>query len=286
MAEALTTNGETLSRQEHDDLTALEAEFAQILDDTERGMLILLEIRDRRLYRSAYGTFEQYVRERWKLGSRRANQKLQAADILRSFPQSEDNGKNFSQPDRGRPANESQARALSSTPEPQRQEVWQEAVDTAPKGANGKPKVTAAHVRRVAEQRQAATDPEPATPQDHVGQPIPAHLREAFSAAPLFKESLNLFDQITARMNKVLEGEARHLVDRQKYERDFYNAREAVKFGSPYAVCPHCKGSGKSHACYRAPSVDAMGKGCGGLGWMNEQQYARVPREFRSKGAA
>lgn len=94
----------------------------------------LLEIRDNRLYRAEYNTFEDYCRERWGFTDRRARQLMSAAEtvtnlqtgtIVPVFPQTE-----------------SQARPLSKlTPQLQR-EVWPVVVDTAPGG-----KITAAHIQ-------------------------------------------------------------------------------------------------------------------------------------------
>ena len=94
----------------------------------------LLTIRDRRLYRAQYGTFEDYCQERWGMSERRSYQLMAAAGVA-------ENLKNFSgfQPQR-----ESHAAPLTQLPPEAQPVVWQRAVETAPGG-----KVTAAHVQAV-----------------------------------------------------------------------------------------------------------------------------------------
>ncbi len=79
------------------------------------------EIRDSRLYRQQFPTFEAYCRERWGMGKRNANQLIAAAEVVGALgalaPM---------------PATERQARPLTHLePEVQR-EVWQAVVATTP----------------------------------------------------------------------------------------------------------------------------------------------------------
>lgn len=100
----------------------------------------LLAIRDKRLYRSTHDTFEGYCRERWDISRPRAYQLIEAAQLVSGL------STNVDKP----PANEGQARELAAVPAEQRQEVWREAVETAPNG-----KVTGAHVKAVVERHSA-----------------------------------------------------------------------------------------------------------------------------------
>lgn len=102
----------------------------------------LADIRDRKLYRADYGTFEEYAEQRWQMSRRRAYQMIEAAGVVQNFSHSEINA----------PATESQARELSRVPEPERPDVWRETVERT----GGKP--TAAAVRETYEQRQQTDD--------------------------------------------------------------------------------------------------------------------------------
>ena len=100
----------------------------------------LLTIRDRRLYRAQYGTFEDYCRERWGMSQRRANQLVASAETMLILgtivPICNDSPI--------LPVTESQARPLTQLPPEAQPVVWRRAIETAPEG-----KVTAAHVQAV-----------------------------------------------------------------------------------------------------------------------------------------
>lgn len=99
----------------------------------------LAEIRDSRLYRISYATFEDYCQERWGMSRRRGYELIAAAAVV-------ENVRNCAHDE---PANEAQARELSKLDEIAQQAVWQIAVGTADKTDEGKPLVTAAHVKSV-----------------------------------------------------------------------------------------------------------------------------------------
>lgn len=107
----------------------------------EVGMA-LADIRDRKLYRAEYGTFEEYAEKRWQMTRSRAYQMIDAANVVSTIVDTE----------LPPPANEGQARELGRVPETERASVWAETVDRT----DGKP--TAAAVRETYEQRQAEDD--------------------------------------------------------------------------------------------------------------------------------
>lgn len=96
----------------------------------------LLEIRDERLYRETFSTFESYCRERWGLKRAHAYRQIEAAQVAAELSPIGDT-----------PANESQARALT----PLRDEPEQMAEAWAEASSDGKP--TAARVKRAVERR-------------------------------------------------------------------------------------------------------------------------------------
>jgi hypothetical protein len=98
----------------------------------------LLRIRDERLYREDFETFEDYCRERWGFGRTRAHRLIEGAEVAAMLP----NGNT--------PANEAQARELAplkDDPDTLR-EAWQETL----KRTDGKP--TATDVRQVVAERK------------------------------------------------------------------------------------------------------------------------------------
>jgi len=102
----------------------------------------LLEIRDSRLYREGWGTFEEYCQDRWGWQRNYANKMISAATVVNNLgtivPIS--------------PATESQTRPLTSLPPEAQRQAWQTAVETAPNG-----KVTAAHVKSVVDEMTGRT---------------------------------------------------------------------------------------------------------------------------------
>ena len=137
-----------LSRMSDVQITQSLAHYEAII---ERGLKTfvevgnaLLAIREGKLYRhrEGYATFEDYCSKRWGFARRTAYQYMDAA-------QAAENVRNCAQIS---PANEAQARPLTQLEPEQQRAVWQQAVETAPLGDNGKPRVTGAHVQRIVEQ--------------------------------------------------------------------------------------------------------------------------------------
>jgi len=97
----------------------------------------LLEIRDKRLYRQEYSTFEEYCREQWNMARRTAYQLIDAAEVV-------ENVRNCAQI---LPTNESQARPLTSLEPDEQVEAWKRVITSTPEG-----KITAAIVLKAAKE--------------------------------------------------------------------------------------------------------------------------------------
>jgi hypothetical protein len=161
------------------ELTIVEADHLSALEKTiENGLqtfvevgTALLEIRDSRLYRQTFNTFEDYCRDRWGIERRRAYQLMDAAQVVGNLGE---DVKNFSH-------RESHVAPLTGLPADLQREVWQRAVDTAPNG-----KITAAHVTSVVDQLTADevaerwnTQPEPIPMAVHFSSETPEHYTPA-----------------------------------------------------------------------------------------------------------
>ncbi len=157
---------------------ALTGTEATTLDDLEqvieKGLATFIEvgqalqhIRDGKLYRESYTTFEEYAKERWGLSRAHAYRQIEAAEVI-GVLQTNGNGPKVStrlgdvRPQFGDiPASESVARELASIkhdPEKLR-ETWGNIIEL-----HG-PKPTAEQVRQVVDRRQEAapTPPAPTT---------------------------------------------------------------------------------------------------------------------------
>jgi N6-adenosine-specific RNA methylase IME4 len=91
--------------------------------------MALIAIKEKKLYRSKYGTFESYVSERWKLSRSHAYQLVNAAHTYQNLAALKNDNKNILLP-----ANEVQIRSLTSFPEDIQQSIWLKGVENA----NGK----------------------------------------------------------------------------------------------------------------------------------------------------
>ena len=125
----------------------------------ERGLGVFIEtgealmtVRNERLYRADFASFEDYCRDRWSLSPSRAYQMIDAANVVETIIStivgeihSEDDAPSI-------PATESQARELAPLLDDPEElcEVWEEAVERTA----GKP--TAATIKAVREEREEA----------------------------------------------------------------------------------------------------------------------------------
>lgn len=85
----------------------------------------LFEIRNNKLYRDKFTTFESYCRDRWNLKRQRAYELMDAAAIVNTLSEISDKNKQESQVSVIVPTKESHAAALSKIPENLRSQVWE-----------------------------------------------------------------------------------------------------------------------------------------------------------------
>ncbi len=124
-----------LTITENQKLNALENTIARGLKYYIEVGEALLTIREERLYRAQFNTFEDYCLTRWNMSKTHANRMIDASEVAENLT-----------PIGVIPANEAQTRELAALPADEQRTAWQTALDTAPDG-----KVTAAHVREVVE---------------------------------------------------------------------------------------------------------------------------------------
>lgn len=105
-------------------------------------------IRDEKLYRLDYDTFEDYCQSKWGMSRTYAHRLIKSADVIDNLL-----------PTGNKPEAERQVRPLTQLPPEQQAEAWQQATDTAPNG-----KITAKHVQETVDQlkEQSKAAPKPA----------------------------------------------------------------------------------------------------------------------------
>ena len=120
----------SLTPIEKTNLVELEATIEKNLQSFYEVGFALMQIRDNKLYRENYITFEHYCKEKWKMSRPQAYRLIASAEVT-------DNLSPIGDID-----NEAQVRPLTKIKDPEEQrEVYQKAVETAPEG-----KVTARHI--------------------------------------------------------------------------------------------------------------------------------------------
>jgi hypothetical protein len=157
-----------LSTAESDSLAAHEAVIEEGLATFVGVGTALMEIREHRLYRGDYATFEAYCQERWGMTRGRANQLVRAAEVVGNL---DTNGIQT-------PTSERQVRPIADLPSGQQKEVWDEAVAQS----NGH----APTARKVREVRETVAPK--AKPKGKVKPPPPAAVDAAIEDDPLGDE--------------------------------------------------------------------------------------------------
>ncbi len=133
-----------LTPVEAEDLHDYEATIQRGLNSFYDVAAAFVHIKQRKLYRAEYRTFEEYCREKWHVDRSYADRMIEAAEVR----------ENLVPIGTVLPEKESHARALMGlTPEQQRQ-VWPKAVETAPNG-----KVTAQHIKDVRQVELSMPEP-------------------------------------------------------------------------------------------------------------------------------
>lgn len=89
----------------------------------------LFEIRNNKLYRDKFTTFEGYCRDRWNLKRQRAYELMDAAAVVNTLSEFSDKNEQDGQVSIIIPTKESHAAALSKVPEEFRSEVWEKALE-------------------------------------------------------------------------------------------------------------------------------------------------------------
>ena len=125
-----------LTTVEHDELTQCEAVIERDLRTFVNVGNALLTIRDGRLYREDWGTWEEYCQERWGFTRSRAHRLIEAAQATGNLL-----------PMGNIPTSERQARPLTQLSPDDQRIAWERAIETAPDSG-----ITGAHVLRVVDE--------------------------------------------------------------------------------------------------------------------------------------
>ena len=115
-----------ITKSEVRDLEKLESEVRAGLDSMESAGRALIEIRERKLYRSDFKTFEDYVEQKWKRERTWAYRMCDAANVCENLL-----------PTGNIPSSERQTRVLAKLEPSEQVAVWTEAVKSGDTTAGG-----------------------------------------------------------------------------------------------------------------------------------------------------
>ena len=135
----------SLSVSEQTELSKLETVIKRGIRSFIEVGKALMDVRDKRLYRGAFATFEEYCQRKWGIGDRRAKQLITGSRVA---------GEMAGTQVPMMPENEKQVRPLAGLTPPQREQVWGQAVEEA----GGQP--PASRVAELARKALAGLPPE------------------------------------------------------------------------------------------------------------------------------
>lgn len=244
----------------------LEAEMRRDIGAFHRFGNNLAQIQHDRLYRDDYPTFEAYIEERWDLSRGHAYRLMKSADVVASLSV-----------DGPAPESERQVRELAKVPEPQRQEVWDDAVSRAEGNQPTAEQVKeSAKTARDGAAPSATSDPvhaEPVVPDSSEPtdeewlaamserQKLVGSCREMFDASALAYQSLeSARDTYRAASRKVTKPLTRSLGGRVDPWLAKHNLHFRINDPADWKACGECAGTGIS-VLLKTPCPSCHGHG-------------------------
>lgn len=211
----------------------------------------LTEIRNRKLWRMKYGSWDEFCRLHLDYTGRRGNQVIAGCKLIIALPAPEKAEKGTRVP-ATEPENERQARELSRLgDDPKAQsEAFAEAVELA-----GGEQPTVKQLRQVVNARLNQTPP------DGLGRLVTiAGLRGSFLSRGYLKKATSHLTACTKLLKTVFAGrEGAQQLTHAKTTQKIGYARTEITAAMPYVVCSDCEGV-RSDACER----------CTGRGWLTQ----------------
>lgn len=265
----LQTHNEPLNAKEKKRYEICTQAVLEALEKQFDAGIALIEIRDQKLYREEFDTFDNYCDSVLKITRQRAYQLIEATEVKEGLP-----AKAAAQI-----TNESQARVLSSVPEEHRAQVVAE--------ASKEGKVTAAGLKAAAEKMSTIVDTDQTIESgksktvkqkepdlDQTGYPIPEQILEIWNLTNKeLKEYTQQISKVRSGIRKIMEESGDNPVWRKVSVNSVMvaldNAYREISGGIPYCVCPYCQGK-VSNNC----------DGCKQTGFLGRFDAHAVPKEL------
>ena len=208
--------------------------------------IALTDIRERKLYRQDYSSFEMYCQQRWGWSRQRASQMIQAAVVVQALPE-----KVSTMVD-----SERAARQIAKVPAEKREAVV--------KKAAAKGKVTGKTIKEAAEAEVLVKDAD--------GVEVPQRLIPLWLRGREIAEVLWTLSKVKGAL-KVAQEQDDPLWRQVNFSAvigDLQKAWTGIQVAKPYAVCPQCQGHPEVSKC----------RLCLGTGIIGKFRYQTVPKEL------
>ena len=210
----------------------------------------LKEIRDQRLYREGFKTFEAYVKARWSFDRSRAYQLIDASDLKADLSTIVDKN-----PKADEVKTEGQLRELASVPTESLAEVIAKAAEIA-----GDAPLTAKVLKEAREQVLEPEEPTAEEPACEDVEPEPEPVGP-LQCVGWFNDQIKLINELYRNLDTVAEVPGNELLvsRRRAILRDIEHVKGSFRAVMPHAICPRCHGK----CCTQ----------CGNMGWVNKQRF-------------
>lgn len=202
----------------------------------------LAEIRDNKLYREHWETFEAFCKAEFGMGKSHAYRLIGASGVKESVKAS---------PHADKITTEAQTRALDAVPEEDREEVVEAAVAASPDGIPTPDGIRAAAETIVPDPRKKPEPTGPTIELDSTGFAIPEKLVEFWKRKPEVQALLTALSKVRVALRKAQEEDDplfRPVCGKGKDQTwtalitSLDKAYTNVGLAVPYAVCPTCQG--------------------------------------------
>ena len=275
-----------------------QAELEQLEATIEKGMetfvevgVALMTIREKKLYQNAHESFEEYCRERWKIGRRRAEQLISAAGVFHNLLPLREVANHGSQEtpevEITLPASERQTRPLVGLEPTEQRDAWKASVDASRNGkptsdeveetvkrrSTGKHEGAAARdkaAERLARQQSSqAEEAEDKPLTDQEGRAVPEKAAPAFQQIGEINAACRQIDDLVKEVERLGKSPVGVHLHFQSVQTHLRNAKNGVWTARPTHICPYCKGLKKVCDVCRAN------------GWVTATTYKAAPEELK-----
>jgi hypothetical protein len=245
---------EKLGTNERLELLVNEKIIRDNIETTVKTWVALQIIRDKKLYRADYGSFEEYCQKKWEFSRRHADQMISGAAAIQSLPKELRTAVLTSG---------AVAKALVSVPEEDRVEVVR-------KIKKSKKPATAAAITQTAAEVAKPKAEKTAQVRCETGAVIPQELIPLWNQRDYVKKLMSAISRVKCEVEKGLETKDPLFMEvRNTYIAELNSVRSGLNLALPYALCS-CNGHMRNKCLV-----------CHGRGLLSKMRYDTLPTELK-----